>query len=120
MKIKKIAFIAYAVSDIKKARPFYEGFLGLKSNSEFPAKDDSQYIEYDIAGETLAIGAAKEWPPSEEGASVALEVDDFDNWLKKIKDANIPIKMEPHDFPSCRMIVILDPDKNRVTLHQKK
>lgn len=119
--ITKIAFVAYGVSDIKKARPFYEGFLGLKSGSEFPAKDDTKYIEYEIAdGNTLAIGSDEAWPPSETGASVALEVDDLDTWLKKIKDQKIGVKTGPHDFPNCRMVVVLDPDKNPITLHQKK
>lgn len=120
MKITKIAFVAYGVTDMKKSRPFYEGFLGLKSGTEFPAKDGAEFIEYDIAGDTLAIGVSPEWPPSEEGAGVALEVDDLDAWVAKIKEQDISIKSGPHDFPSCKMVVILDPDKNKVTLHQKK
>jgi len=118
--ITKIAFTAYAVSDIKKARAFYEGVLGLKPNSEFDGSNNAPYLEYDIGPATLAIGSAPEWPPSQDGASVALEVDDFEAALELIRDNRIPIKMGPHDFPTCKMVVILDPDKNRVTLHHKK
>jgi len=119
--IKKVAFFAYGISNIKKSRPFYEGFLGLKSGTEFPAKDDSEYIEYDIEdGNTLAIGVSDQWPPSETGASIAFEVEDLDMWLKKIKDKKIKIASGPHDFPGCRMVVIMDPDKNKMTLHHKK
>jgi predicted enzyme related to lactoylglutathione lyase len=118
--ITKVAFFAYAVNDIKKARKFYEGFLGLKSGTEFPAKDDAEYIEYDLSdGNTVAIGKSDQWKPSEDGASIAFEVDDFDTWVNKIKDQKIAVKTGPHDFPSCRMIVVRDPDGNAITLHEK-
>ena len=51
---------------------------------------------------------------------VALEVDNFDEMLEMFKVKGIKIKMGPHDFPSCRMVVIQDPDNNKITLHQKK
>ena len=121
LKIKEIAFFAYAVNDIKKSRAFYEGVLGLKPNSEFDGSKNADYVEYDIGPTTLAIGYAPDlWKPSEEGASAALEVEDFDEALEHIKKHNVPIKMGPHDFPSCRMVVILDPDKNKITLHKRK
>jgi hypothetical protein len=28
--------------------------------------------------------------------------------------------MGPHEFPSCHMVVIADPDGNRLTLHKSK
>jgi predicted enzyme related to lactoylglutathione lyase len=121
MKITNIAFIAYAVSDIKKARAFYEGVLGLKPNAEFDGSKNPNWVEYDIGTGTLGIGCAPGmWDPSEKGASAALEVDDFDAVLKLVKDKNVPVVMGPHDFPTCRMVVVADPDRNRITLHKKK
>lgn len=119
--ITKVAFFAYGVSDIKKARGFYEGFLGLKSGTEFPAKDEAGFIEYDLPdGNSLAIGVSEEWPPSPIGASITLEVDNLETWAKKAKDQKIGVKTGPHDFPTCKMIVLQDPDKNQICLHQKK
>lgn len=122
MKIAKLAFVGYGVTDIPRARKFYEGFLGLKSNDEFPAGDDKVFIEYILGDEgTLVIGTSDEWPPGgDTGNSIALEVDNLEEWIEKIKAENIPIKMGPYDFPTCSMIVIFDPDKNRVCLHKKK
>ncbi len=121
MKITKVAFFAYGVTDMKKARAFYEGFLGLKSGTEFPAKDDAGFVEYDLPdGNSLAIGISEEWPPSPIGACIAFEVDELTPWVAKIKEQNIPIKTGPHDFPSCGMISVRDPDGNQVCLHQKK
>ena len=118
MKITDIAFFAYAVSDMNKARAFYEGVLNLKPNSEY---DGPNWVEYDIGATTLGIGCAPGmWDPSPKGASAALEMEDFDEALATVKAKNIPIVMGPHEFPSCRMVVIADPDGNRITLHKRK
>lgn len=119
--IKEIAFFAYAVSDIPKARAFYEGVLGLKPNGEYDKDENSRWIEYNIGATTLGIGCAPGmWDPSEKGASAALEVEDFEQALEAMKKQNVPIVMGPHDFPTCRMVVIADPDGNRITLHKRK
>jgi predicted enzyme related to lactoylglutathione lyase len=121
MKINEIAFFAYAVSDIKKARDFYENILNLKPNSEYNGSGHSNWVEYDVGSSTLGIGCAPGmWDPSPKGASAALEVEDFDEALAFIKAKNVPIVMGPHDFPSCHMVVIADPDGNRITLHKRK
>ncbi len=121
MKITDLAFFAYAVSDMKKARDFYEGALGLKPNSEFDGSGNPNWVEYDIATATLGVGCAPGmWEPSTKGASAALEVEDFDAALAAVKDKNLPVVMGPHEFPSCRMLVIADPDGNRITLHKRK
>jgi predicted enzyme related to lactoylglutathione lyase len=121
MKINEIAFVAYAVTDIPKARAFYEGALGLKPNSEYDGSGSPNWVEYDLGAGTLGIGCAPGiWEPSSKGASAALEVADFEEALATLKSKNIPIVMGPHEFPSCRMVVISDPDGNRLTLHKRK
>ena len=121
MKIKEIAFTAYAVNDMAKSRAFYEGVLGLKPNDEFDGTGNPDWVEYNIGAGTLGLGHAPDmWKPSEDGASAALEVEDFDEALALVKEKNVPVHMGPHDFPSCRMIVIFDPDRNKITLHQRK
>ena len=117
--IKEIAFVAYAVTDIKKAREFYEGVLQLKPNGEYDKDQNTQWIEYEIGSGTLGIGSSDMWKPSEDGASVALETDNFDETLKMLKAKNIKIKMGPLDLPSCKMVVIQDPDNNKITIHQR-
>jgi predicted enzyme related to lactoylglutathione lyase len=121
MKILKLAFFGYGVSDIPKSRKFYEGFLGLKSNDEFPAGDDKMFIEYDLPdGNTLVVGKADAWPPGGDvGTCAAFEVDNVAEWSEKAKKENIPVQTGPHTFPTCDMIVLFDPDKNRVCLHHK-
>ena len=121
MKINDIAFFAYAVTEMNKARSFYEGVLELKPNSEFDGSKNPNWVEYNIGSGTLGVGCAPGvWDPSTKGASAALEVDNFDDALGTVKAKNVPIVMGPHDFPSCRMVVIADPDGNRITLHKRK
>ena len=121
MKINDIAFFAYAVTDMNKARSFYEGVLELKPNSEFDGSKNPNWVEYNIGSGTLGVGCAPGmWDPSTKGASAALEVENFEDALATVKAKNVPIVMGPHDFPSCRMVVIADPDGNRITLHKRK
>ncbi|MGO8766945.1 MAG: VOC family protein [Limisphaerales bacterium] len=121
MKITSLAFFAYAVSDMKKARAFYEGLLNLTPNSEFDGSKNPNWVEYDLGATTLGVGCAPGmWDPSPKGASAALEVENFDEALATVKAKDVPIVMGPHEFPSCRMVVIADPDGNRITLHKKK
>ena len=120
MKIIDIAFFAYAVSNMKTARAFYEGVLGLSPNSEYDGSGNPNWVEYDIGTGTLGVGCAPGmFDPSPKGASAALEVDDFDAALNAVKKNNVTIVMGPHEAPSCHMVVIADPDGNRLVLHKR-
>ena len=115
--IKNIAFIVYAVTDMKRARKFYERTLGLKPGVEY--KGSKNWVEYNIGGGTFAIGSSPDWKPSEDGASAAFEVDDFDKTVARLKKKKISFKLKPGSFPSCSMAVIFDPDKNSLIIHKK-
>ena len=52
MRATNIAFTGIPVTDIKRARAFYEGVLGLKVSGEF---GEGVWIEYEIGDDTLAI-----------------------------------------------------------------
>ncbi len=116
---QEIAFTAYPVTDIARARKFYEGVLGLRPNAPLKA-EDQPFIEYNVGPGTLAIGCSPLWKPSQDGASVALEVTDFDAAVATLEEHGIAPVMGPHDGPICRMVVVRDPDGNKVTLHQRK
>ena len=61
MKITEIAFSSYPVTDITKARAFYEGVLGLKVTMENNMGNGGHWIEYDIGATTLG-GQAQRQP----------------------------------------------------------
>ena len=116
---KEIAFIAYPVTDMPRARRFYEVVLNLKPN-EPVGSETPRWIEYDIGSGTLGIGSSPNWLPSQDGPSVALEVADFDAAVATLREHQIQAISGPLDLPSCRMVTVRDPDGNKLTLHQRK
>jgi predicted enzyme related to lactoylglutathione lyase len=116
---KEIAFVAYPVTDVGRARKFYEGVLGLKPNA--PLKSETQaWIEYDIGPDTLGIGSSERWKPSPDGPSVALEVEDFNAAVATLREHNVPIIIGPMEMPTCHMATVRDPDGNKLTIHWRK
>ena len=95
----------------------YQEVLGLKVGQNW----EDQWVEYDIAGDTLAIARfGSEMQPGAQGGHVALEVTELDAMLAQLKAAGARVKMEPFDSPTCRTAVVLDPDGNPLCLHQRK
>jgi predicted enzyme related to lactoylglutathione lyase len=118
MKIKALAFVGIPVTDMKRAREFYEGVLGLKVSEEMMS---GRWVEYSLDNNTLAIASVgPEWLPSDQGTGVALEVEDFDDAIKYLKDRQVPFSTEPYDSPCCHMAIINDPDGNNIVIHKLK
>jgi predicted enzyme related to lactoylglutathione lyase len=118
MKIKAIGFVAIPVTDIKRARSFYEEVLGLKASDEMM---QGRWIEYDVGDDTLAIAnVSQTWTPSDQGTGVALEVEDFDDAIKRLNDRHVRFAAEPFETPCCHMAVIQDPDGNKLMIHKLK
>jgi len=121
MKILGIAFSCYPVTDMAKARAFYEGVLGLSPAMTVGEPGGMEWTEYDIAGGTLALGAgAPDWHPTSSGCSVGLEVEDFDLAISELRAAGTIFHMEPFETPVCRMAFVLDSDGNAICIHQRK
>jgi predicted enzyme related to lactoylglutathione lyase len=116
MKVTEVAFSAYPVTDLPRARAFYEGVLGLQAE---PIKNP-HWIEYKIGEHYLGIGRAEGWKPSSDGCSVALEVEDFDAAVATLREANVRFRMEPFPTPVCRMAMVFDPDGNTIVIHKRK
>lgn len=120
MNITEIAFSCYPVTDIPRARAFYEGVLGLKVTSESSLGEQGHWIEYDIGSGTLGIGRTPGWKASPDGCTVALEVADFGEAVATLQAVSVPIKMGPFETPVCHMVMISDPDGNTIIIHKRK
>jgi predicted enzyme related to lactoylglutathione lyase len=119
MKIIEIAFTGYPVTDLKRARAFYEGALGLKPAHVF-GDDTTAWIEYDIGPGTLSIGnGAPDWKPSRGGGCVGLEVENFEAAMQRLKEVGVQIDRQ-FDTPVCHMALIADPDGNSLMIHKRK
>jgi predicted enzyme related to lactoylglutathione lyase len=118
MIIKQIGFVAIPVTDIPRARKFYEGVLGLRVSDEMMG---GNWVEYAVGGNTLAIAnVGEQWTPSDQGTGAAFEVEDFDDTIKHLKDQQVRFAAEPFETPCCRMAVVQDPDGNKLIIHKLK
>src|SRR5277367_6706742 len=68
LKVNEAAFFAYPVTDMARARKFYEGVLGLKVSQE---PTTVAWMEFDLGNTTLGLGSYDGWKPSEDGAMLA-------------------------------------------------
>ena|ERR1051326_3187826 len=116
--ITEIAFTGTPVTDMNRARAFYEGVLGLKPSMESAR---GMWVEYDIGPGTFGIGCYGDvWKPSSDGTNVAFEVDDLDAEVTRLKSKGVHVQMDPMDTPVCRFAVICDPDGNKILVHKRK
>jgi len=114
---KNVAFTAYPVTNVKASRKFYEGALGLQVTANW----NDQWVEYDVGDGTLAITAADATHQAgHHGATIGLEVVDFEAVLAHLKARNVPVFNGPFDSPACRGCIIRDPDGNEIILHARK
>jgi predicted enzyme related to lactoylglutathione lyase len=123
MKVTEIAFTGYSVTDMKRAKGFYEGVLGLGKSRGFGQHNgEEQWVEYDIGAGCLALisGGDQIWPPHPAGTAAALEVDDFDGYVSKLRANGVKFIWEPRESPYCWMVVVADPDGNWIVLHHRK
>ena len=119
--LKELAFVGYPVTNFAKARQFYGSILGLKEGAKFEQEGELGWLEYDLAGQTLALAKASEqWQPNPNGGGACLEVTDLDAALAHVKSHQVRVVMEIHDYSICRMALIADPDGNTIALHQRK
>lgn len=114
--IHSIAFFAYPVSDISKARRFYEDVLGLRVTTNFR----DEWIEYDLGDTTFAITTMdSKHVAGAKGGTVAFEVDDLDDFVKQIKEKSAKFVLETAASPVCRFAIVEDPDANEVIIHKR-
>ena len=116
--ITEIAFTGTPVTDIKRAREFYEGVLGFKMSMESAG---GMWVEYEIGNGTLGIGCyGEEWKPSPDGTCIAFEVDDLDTESVRLISRDVKFSTEAMDTPVCRFAIIREPDGNQIMIHNRK
>lgn len=118
MKVREIGFVAIPVTDMERARKFYEGVLGLKESGRFL---EEKWIEYGIGKDTLCIASISDtWTPSDQGTGAALEMENFDEAIAELKKANVTFAMDAFESPVCHMAIVQDPDGNKLMIHKLK
>ena len=121
IKVTAFAFTGYPVTDLARARAFYEQLLGLKPATAWEG-DGKGWIEYEVGDGCLAItnSSVDDWQPSSNGPCLALEVADFAATVAALRAAGVKFKMEPMEFPPCHFVAVFDPDGNQLIIHHRK
>ena len=89
---------AIPVQDVDRARPFYEGLLGLKVVGE-PLADGS--LEYECGAGTGVFTYPTAQNAGKSPATLAAwEVDDIGTTVKELRDAGVVF--EEYDFPGLK------------------
>jgi len=117
--IKDVAYFAFPVTDVPRARTFYEEVLGLKPSLSLEMKPGSWWIEYTIGSATLALSNMLS-SSGQSGACLALEVADVDASVATLAAANLKPSYGPMDTPVCRICGFSDPDGNQLIFHKIK
>ena len=110
--IKKVAFIGHHVQDIARAKKFYGELLGLEKTAEFEGK----WCEFDTPeGKTIALDT---FSPDGTPPYMALETDDIEAEVARLKQAGVEVLLDVQDNKVCKMAMIKDSEGNGVMLHQ--
>lgn len=116
MKITEIAFVGIPVTNMKIARAFYEDVLGLKPD---PEMSGDMWTEYPIGTGTLAVGCVgDQWKPSNDGTSAAFEVENLLDAMARLAEREI--SYHEVESPVCQMLIVEDPDRNKLIIHKRK
>jgi predicted enzyme related to lactoylglutathione lyase len=114
--VKDMAFIAYSVRDVPRARDFYRDVLGLEPGDSF----GDHWVEFNVGNATFGIGNGTGLG-YEPGASTgaAFEVDDLPSMRERLLKSGAEVG-DVHEFPACVTCFARDPEGNRFALHQKR
>ncbi|HEX2570459.1 MAG TPA: VOC family protein [Polyangia bacterium] len=109
----------YPVTDVARARAFYEETLGLTVGMT-GGQGGMHWVEYDLPGGgclalTNTTGAQ---PSAAGGGTIALEVQDLTSLMQHLKEKGVTFKSDVIRGPRCRMAVCLDSEGNAILLHQ--
>jgi predicted enzyme related to lactoylglutathione lyase len=118
ININSVAFTSYPVTDLARARAFYEGILGLRYEKGFE-ENGMGFAEYEVGGGYFSIlTGVPNWKPSDHGPAIAFEVEDFDAAIATLREKGVEFAMEPFPTAVCRMALIFDPDRNQIIIHK--
>lgn len=110
--IKKVAFIAHHVQDMARAKKFYGELLGLEKTAEH----DGKWVEFDTPdGKSIAL---ETFSPDGTPPYLALETDDIEAEVARLKAAGVRVAMDVRDNKVCKMAIVQDSEGNGVMLHE--
>lgn len=110
--IKKVAFVSFRSTNMEADKQFFGEHLGLKLAHNHADK----WVEYDAPdGKTIAI---EQFSPEGNPPTLALETDDIEAEVARLKQAGVAFHGEIQDNKVCKMAFTSTPSGHPVMLHQ--
>lgn len=110
--ITKIAFVSHPTRDMAASKKFFGEVLGLKAS----ANHEDKWCEFDTPdGKSIALDT---FAPVEKGPYLALETDDIEKEMSRLRKRGVTALMDIMDNKVCKMAIILDPSGHSLMLHQ--
>ena len=107
---RSIKLLVYPVSDVKKAKTFYNAFLGVE-----PYADTPYYVGYRIGDQEIGLD-----PHSKEGPIAYTDVDDIQASLEEMTNAGAEVVQDITDVSNGLLIAqVKDTNGNVVGLRQE-
>jgi glyoxylase I family protein len=117
-----IHHVSLEVTDIKKAKQFYENVLGLETSSERPAFD-FEGAWYNIGSTQIHLIESPNLNKAERDftsrdAHFAIRVKNLVPLLKKFDDHHVKYLNKPTSKTGWHQVFVQDPDGNVIEFHQ--
>jgi catechol 2,3-dioxygenase-like lactoylglutathione lyase family enzyme len=116
IEVERVDFVSFLTQDIKRAREFYSGMLGLQIESE--GESDMEFrcgqVTLDIF-DPSSIGQ----PFSVSPAGLALRVADVDAARSELEAKGVVFDGETIVTGVCKQAWFKDPDGNALMLHRR-
>jgi predicted enzyme related to lactoylglutathione lyase len=119
VRITRVAFVYHRVTDIVRARDFYERVLGMTVALEYEGAPGKWWIEYDVDGVAFAITNVRV-PNGNGDGMLVFEVGDVEAAANALRAADAMFVEPFTEYPRCRSFIVTDPDGNQIGFHQLK
>ncbi len=113
--VKDIAFVAYAVRDVKASVAFYRDVVGLTVGKAF----NESFVEFHAGSTAFAVDAEPAGYEPGSCSGVAFEVDDLEACRERLVAYGAKVS-DVYEFPPCWICFAEDPDGNRFSIHRRK
>ena len=120
--------VTLAVSDLGRARSFYEEKLGLTPQQEMAAEDGQGAVTYGAGGDTSLFVYTSEYAGTNRATSATWNVDDIDATVDELGSKGIEFERYPeiaevddrgiHSIEGGRGVWFKDPDGNIISVGQ--
>ncbi|MCP9484561.1 MAG: VOC family protein [Gaiellaceae bacterium MAG52_C11] len=116
ISVERTDFMSVPVTDMERARRFYEETLGIRNSSS-----DAAWPEFETGNVSLYLVDPKRigFEFSPHSAHIALRVPDVAEARTKLEAAGVAFDGDTLDTGVCHMAFFKDPDGNALMLHRR-